>query len=184
MSDETTERLCDLAKIAVKKHSDIESAIKMVRRSIDRDTELRDALMEEILTRAIADAVYHARGSLKQTVKHSVCSRDPAALSDVAAAVSKAMLDSWLMPDGRRLGDVDGSELPVFAADAEERARGHQQVATMYRKLHALVGDAKVRDKVSNDQAAKLWREIVNGGPKPPRRGKRATDTDLPGLAA
>ena len=133
--------LMELAQQAVALHPDQAEARKAVLRRISRDTKLRDAILEEIVSEAVRSAVYLMRADLRRDQKGLIPARDD--VTRAGAMIGLSLLDSWQIGD-RLLGDADADYLRRHAQHERARAAGHVQNATFYESLASRVPAGKV----------------------------------------
>jgi hypothetical protein len=163
MPDETPidPKLRDLAIEACKRHDKIESAINYVLRKLEDDPNLKQRLLTEIIACAIRQNIHAVRHTNLTAVKWSNrCTRGAAAVAIAGRVKAASLLDTWIMPDGRRLGDFKGTELQPLAANEANLAAGHEANSAFYFKLAKLAGDNKVRSAVDADRARAIWDAI------------------------
>lgn len=157
MTDGIETSINSIAIEVCKAEPNIEAATKKLRKKL---LPRKDEIMEELYEAAIKRAVYVARGCIMGQVKRLASpsgSRVVAGAEDGSLAFNRGFLASWQTPDGRYLADVTGAELHAFAAMESAQAEGHAKVASFYETLAVMVGDARVGDAVSDDEAMKLW---------------------------
>ena len=154
-------KLRDLAKEACEKHDKIESAINYVLRRLDDDPELKARLLTEMVACAVRRNIHYVRHETLTAVKMpNVCTRGANAVAIAGRVKAASLLDTWVMPDGRRLGDYKGTELKPLAANEANLAAGHEANAAFYGRLAKLAGDNKVRSAVDADRARAIWDAI------------------------
>lgn len=154
-------KLRDLAIEACDKHDKIESAINYVLRRLDDDPALKARLLTEIVACAIRRHVHDVRHDNLTAAKcANRCTRGADAIAIAGRVKAESLLDTWIMPDGRRLGDYKGTELKPLSVNEANLAAGHTANAAFYGRLAKIAGDNKVRTVVNADHARKLWDAI------------------------
>jgi len=179
-----------LARKYAEKFDNPEAAVEALRNDVmalldgEQDQAVLDAISE-----GCGSAVYQIRHAERERTKQRFlpgnANRPSSVMSGVSDAIGASILDQWILDDGRKLGDVLGTELRDFAANDRGKARGFIENATFYERIAAIAGNKRVRDAVKPDKAEKLWREVRGDEPtakvaaKPKRPIKGA-----PGVAA
>jgi len=153
---EAGESLAALAREAAENFPDVEQAIAHVRHRLDREPELREALLDMMIERAIRGAIHDVRECDRRTLVR----QNPSARTlDNVAAFEERLLDTWTVGN-KRLGDVLGSELDPVIAEHTAAARGHMHRRNFYRALRARVGDhVRVRDALSEEQVRQISKQ-------------------------
>lgn len=140
-----------------------------VTRIVNRIIEI-PALARELIGRAVWREVQLARISVRTQAKvehgkpmPKPCARDAKAIDSIGAVMRTAFLESWKLEGNRTLADATGIELAIKAKDERNKGYGHIKVAMFYELLRKSVPDkATVRSKVTDADAAAMWREINN----------------------
>lgn len=157
-------KLRDLAVEACSKHDKIESAINYVLRKLDDNPALKAKLLTEIVACAIRRHIHNVRhDNLTATKRPNICTRGADAVAIAGRLKAESLLDTWIMPDGRRLGDYTGTELKPLAVNESNLAAGHMANAAFYGRLAKLAGDNKIRTSVPADRARSIWDAIRKG---------------------
>jgi len=148
--------LPDLASDACKHDPSIVGAVRWALAWLQKHPKVAAELLEPMFAAAVRLQVnryrHHGRWQLK-------CETDRTMETIAAAgeAVMVELLDRWLLPDGRPLGDALGAELPEMAAQEQALANGHTMNAMFYSQLARIVPKGKtVREKVTNERAAAI----------------------------
>lgn len=162
-----------LARQYADKHDNPEAAVEALRGDVMAllEGEQEQAVLEAI-NEGCGAAVYSVRHAERERTKQRFlpgnANRPSSVLSAVSDAIGASILDQWILDDGRKLGDVLGTELRDFAATDRGKARGFIENATFYERIADLAGTRRVRDAVKADKAEKLWREVR--GDEPPAK--------------
>jgi hypothetical protein len=150
-----------LAKEAAAKYPQPEAATKAALSYLEQNPELRTAVLEELFVSAIRTYIYSARHILRDAAKENRCPRGLETIMSVAQDMTAAILDRWVMRDGRKLGDWTGAELAKEAMLENAEATGHQKNATFYTQLAKIAEGQFVREKIAAKDAWNIWAGIA-----------------------
>jgi hypothetical protein len=148
------------------RHAEPELAIGAVLDRLAGDKPLAKELNEELVYAGIASMVYLHRHRQLTDVKQSAanpgnCKRGLDAMEASARVQERAFLSAWIMPDGRALGDYSGKDLREQADIESAQSVGHANKAAFYSRLAERADGATVRERMTDAQAERLWRNIV-----------------------
>ena len=150
-------QIVKLAHAAVAAHGLIEEQIQAFLDALTKNKQAEQLFRAEAAENAARNLIHDTRHTVKRWVKtpppENIQKHDA---RDVAALHSRSMMD-WLLPDGRRLGDVRGDELAPLADEEQRIARGHAKNAKFYRLVAAKAGHRLVRRAFKEDALRELW---------------------------
>jgi hypothetical protein len=153
---------------------DIDAAVAHALAAV-KNHECYAAWVDELVARAVREAVHRARHEMTRVAKSSAGDYGgPAKVTGTGRAVL-AVYASWydtFCIGNRTLGDLLGEELDTLASDEDGRARGHAMNARMARWLRAPRKDGtprvrdgqRVREAVPEATARRAWENIRRGG--------------------
>ncbi|HET6442412.1 MAG TPA: hypothetical protein VFH53_08550 [Phycisphaerae bacterium] len=171
MRTQALPNLRDLVLEAAQHQTDVERIVAAVWARIRKDGKLRRSLERTAFRLAIRVTVHDVQAVQRTGTKRNGaapppvnrCTRGPDTIRATSLAVATAVfLDTWVV-GGCRLGDLYGADLKPLAARERQQAAGHGRAARFYAALTRKVpGDEKVRDRVTSDQAAAIWKAICD----------------------
>jgi hypothetical protein len=172
---DTPEALLTFVKEAIvaTQNTDVDSATKLAysrwRKHPDYETH-RDAMIEEFVRSVVCDQRHATNKNLRRDAgDFGGGAKVSLSTGAVNRVMEQCLLDTYVI-NGKRLGDILGSELPEFAKAERERASGHAVNAALCERLQPLVGKEKsVRECVKDRKAWQILREV-----KSPKRGRAA----------
>lgn len=156
------------ARRASELSTDIQEQFDSLDQSMRLEPAFDAALTAEYRRRALLLALHRGRHQNRYDLKLSASSPRPSVplpqanltnWSDAAADAvqemrERAILDTWILPSGRRLGDVTGEELEPLIDAERLLARGHERNMRFFMRLRQSTPDSgKVRDYVTHEQA-------------------------------
>jgi len=140
--------IADLANEAAKKFKVISAGVKYMRSKMTTDME------EELIVRGLQSALYDARHHVREAIKFvpKGCSRDPRSQSLRSEIAGLSLYQTWVMRDGRLLGDYTGNELKSESEYERLQADGHMINSKFYAELAGKIpGKAKLKNKLKAD---------------------------------
>ena len=140
--------IADLANEAAKKYKVISEGVKYMR------SKMTTSMEEELIKRGLQAALYDARHHVREAIKFvpKGCARDPRSQSLRSSIAGLSLYQTWVMRDGRMLGDYTGNELKVEAQYERVQADGHMLNAKFYDTLgRKIPGKAKLKNKLKAD---------------------------------
>lgn len=150
-----------LAKEAAAKYPHPDAATKAALSYLEQNPELRTAVLEELFVSAVRTCIYSARHVLREAAKENRCPRGLETIMTVAQDMTAAILDRWVMRDGRKLGEWTGVELAKEAMLENAEAAGHQKNSSFYTQLSKIAEAQTVREKIAAKDAWAIWADIA-----------------------
>ena len=152
--------LHDLVKEGAQKFEDIDKAVSYIRRKFDRNSELRDAWVEQLIDSAIREKVHWFRHRVRTILKGT--DRGADAIAAISHIATESILDEWPFLD-KTLGDATKGELLIEILVEQNQAVGHRRNAIFYEALARKLTNTNmcVREKVSEAVAKQLWQRAA-----------------------
>lgn len=157
------ETIREMAAQSLKRAKDWPAAAKLMRKTLEKQPSLFQALTASLIDKAIWEEIRGAahRGRVPFTVVHGHAPATDSA-ADIRAYSDKRRLD-WLeyqMSSGLRLGDADHDALTTEAAMHAANARGNAIKASFYTAVAEKVTDGVVRDNLNHAALKTIWEAV------------------------
>ena len=153
------QQLNEMVKAACGEHTCIDDALTALLEVLDADRGLRRKLLTALIATALRRHIYIARQNVRAHLKHTT--RDAAGIAAAAEAL-ESFADTWILDDGRRLGDVAREDLELLAGQEWALSQGHEKNARFYSELARRVGRRTVRMALSDEQVQDIWRQSAD----------------------
>lgn len=164
MSEVECKKLMAVAHDVCNQWSDPKAARKALRTLLDKDDKLRGEVLDELIDLAIGRCVYLARHSdlrRLQGENTGLRPRGSDAAVCTAGTMTRALLDSWVLENGQRLGDATGAYLTELADTYKAQAGGLLVKASFYVALaRKAPGETVLRTRWKESAVSRLWRSV------------------------
>lgn len=160
------ERFYAIVRDACDEYTVPADACDEVKRQLAGEPMVARAMKDWLFHRAVLESVHNRRHERLSQVKGNggrvipETHRGAEAIEATAATRMQSLLETWVMPDGRRLGEWTGPQLKLQAMEERSLAHGHMKNATFFESLSLRCpGDKPVRKCVTDKEASALWRK-------------------------